>query len=163
MPLANHFIHHLAPEVVKLVQQDATTPEVVTQAIQLLEVLLEVTIDEKSKKYIIIQLILSIVIESVMMSMLIPLFVSLFHESPQNASKSRQLIHDTALQRLIAIGPKYPQPFRSVMTSSPELKARLEAAIKSSQSAIKPDKQVTRTGPSTKPTITLKMDFSNFK
>lgn len=163
MPLANHFIHHLAPEVVKLVQQDSTTPEVVTQAMQLLEVLLEVTIDEKSKKYIIIQLILSIVIESVMMSMLIPLFISLFHESPQNGSKSRQLIHDTALQRLIAIGPKYPQPFRSVMTSSPELKARLEAAIKSSQSAIKPDKQVTRTGPSTKPTITLKMDFSNFK
>lgn len=98
-----------------------------------------------------------------MMSMLIPLFISLFLESPQNATKPRQLIHDTALQRLIAIGPKYPQPFRSVMTSSPELKARLEAAIKSSQSAVKPDRQVTRTGPSSKPTITLKMDFSNFK
>lgn len=62
------------------------------------------------------------------------------------------------------IGPKHPQPFKSIMTLSPELKQRLEKAIRAHQasSQAKAPKAQPKVAPA-QPSIKLRMDFSNFK
>lgn len=99
-----------------------------------------------------------------MLELLVPLFISSLSSS--SSSYDSKLIHDTLLQKLTAIGRRYPVPFRTVMT--PELKSCLEAAIKTSAAAANSAKQVKRGGQTgqtsrAQPAIALKMDFSNFK
>ena len=62
------------------------------------------------------------------------------------------------------IGPKYPQPFKHIMTSSPELKHQLEKAIRAHQasSQAKTPKAQPKVALA-QPSIKLRMDFSNFK
>lgn len=93
-------------------------------------------------------------------------------EHLNSASKVVRILHDNALQRLIKIGPQYPAHFRSVMQSRPELKARLESAVKAQQEVTSGSGQGQVkgqghkvTGVATqpaKPSIKLKTDFSNF-
>lgn len=85
---------------------------------------------------------------------------------------SRQLAAD-GLDAITQAGVAHPEPFRTVMTSAPQLKSRLEAAVKMSQAARSQPgggKADLSTGGGTaagggapsKPQIQLKMDFSNF-
>ena len=62
------------------------------------------------------------------------------------------------------IGPKYPGPFRSIMSSQPELKSRLENAVRANQASAKPKQPAVqaKVAPA-QPSIKLRMDFSNFK
>ena len=100
-----------------------------------------------------------------MMALLMPLYISILDE-PSTLSKQHKDIHDYFLQRVMQIGPKHPESFRSVMQASPSLKQKLEAAVRVSQATTK-----TRAGTETtrgrsvqqQPSIKLKMDFSNFK
>ena len=81
-------------------------------------------------------------------------------------------LHSTALIRLQKLAPQYPQEFRTIMSQRADLKSKLESAIKASQAAANSSRlgsaNANRAGGSAaaelrKPTIQLKMDFSNFK
>lgn len=104
-----------------------------------------------------------------MLGLLLPLFISCLHPPSTSgaARRQRQPLHDHTLQRLQAIGPKYPTAFKSIMQASPLLRQQLESAIRSSQSggetpALGSHRETSRTQ-AQPPSIKLKMDFSNFK
>ena len=101
-----------------------------------------------------------------MLGLLVPILISLLSDSANlpKSDKVTKSVHEQALQKLMKIGPKYPEPFRTVMSSAPDLKPRLEAAVRASQPAAK-QKQPTiqaKVAPA-KPSIKLRMDFSNYK
>lgn len=101
-----------------------------------------------------------------MLGLLVPILISLLSDSANlpKGNKVIKTLHEQTLQKLMRIGPKYPEPFRTVMTSMPDLKRRLEAAVRANQPIAKP-KQPTvqaKVAPA-KPSITLRMDFSNYK
>lgn len=105
-----------------------------------------------------------------MMGLLLPLLVSVLLDSAlllRSAPKHQRAIHEHVMQKITQIGPKYPQAFRTIMTSSPELKAQLEAAVRNSQAlAVSQSEFVaarTQASRQQAPSIKLKMDFSNFK
>ena len=81
------------------------------------------------------------------------------------ASKPSRELHDCALETLMKIGPRYPEQFRTVMSTSVDLKPKLEAAVKIDQAAkarLKSKPVTKAVAEPSKPTITLKTDFSNF-
>jgi hypothetical protein len=84
----------------------------------------------------------------------------------------RRRLHEVALKKLIEFGTQYQSEFRSVMQSQLDLRSRLEQAIvgqqqqqhrvataMASRSAAAAE---SRASQSSKATIKLKMDFSNF-
>ena len=101
-----------------------------------------------------------------MLGLLVPILVALLLDSTSlpKGSKIAKTLHEQALQKLMKIGPKYPDPFRTVMTSSPDLKPRLEAAVRANQTLVKPKQPAVqpKVAPA-KPLIKLRMDFSNYK
>lgn len=93
----------------------------------------------------------------------------------QSTVPSARQLHDYALQRLNVLGPHYPSDFRSILTQLPEVKARLERAVRSqhqqtasaaaaaaSAGARSGAKQGSAAGAAAQPTIKLTTDFSNF-
>ncbi|CAH1791410.1 unnamed protein product [Owenia fusiformis] len=102
-----------------------------------------------------------------MVMIFVPTMISylLDHTQLPKATKLSRALHDCALQKLMTFGPQYPNEFRTLMGSSPELRARLETAIKAKNAAdIARKNEIAKpvsTGP-VKPAIKLKMDFSNF-
>ncbi|XP_058522294.1 HEAT repeat-containing protein 5A isoform X5 [Ochotona princeps] len=76
---------------------------------------------------------------SQLVACLLPILVSflLDENALGTASAARRSLHDFALQNLMHIGPQFSSVFKSVMASSPTLKARLEAAIKGNQESVK--------------------------
>lgn len=177
----NPFLHALGPEVVRLAEGDAQPVTVVIEALQALEMLLELTPEAHSKPLnlhvarspppssscIPLSHLSS---ESDMLGLLMPLFISCLHPPSISgaARRKRQPLHDHTLQRLKAIGPKYPTAFKSIMQASPLLRQQLESAIRSGQSgggeapALGSHRETSRTQ-AQPPSIKLKMDFSNFK
>lgn len=107
-----------------------------------------------------------------MLTLLVPILISYLLESHQLKSSSKlcHQLHDQALQWLMKIGPKYPQEFKTLMSQSPELRTKLETAIRNNQQTsnqkLKNDMQnnakATIVAAQQKPTIQLKTDFSNF-
>ena len=97
------------------------------------------------------------------MQFLVPLYVALLLEptSLQSASKPIKQIHEHLLSHVTQVGPKYPEVFRSIMQTSPELNQRLKAALQARQSD---GPRVSESGRKTQqaPAIKLKMNFSNF-
>lgn len=97
--------------------------------------------------------------------------VSCFTEPSQlpGASKQARALHDQVLQRVIKIGHQYQAAFKIVVTASPDLKAKLEGAIRAQNASITKDKKMQQMRNQAKaaavpaaPSIKLKMDFSNF-
>ena len=82
-----------------------------------------------------------------------------------STSKQSRALHEQALQKLMKIGPLYPAAFKSVISGAPDLKSKLEGAIRANQAAVNKMKaqhsQVKQAMPAA-PSIKLKMDFSNF-
>ena len=101
-----------------------------------------------------------------MLGLLVPILISLLSDSANlpKGGKVTKTLHEQALQKLMKIGPKYPEPFRTVMSSAPDLKPRLEAAVRANQPAAKPKQPAVqpKAAPA-QPSIKLRMDFSNFK
>lgn len=106
-----------------------------------------------------------------MLTLLVPVLIHFLLDTSKTNSSSKWCIklHDQSLQWLMSIGPKYPAQFKSLMTQTPELKLRLEAAIINSQlnslsqqsgsngTDVKGKREI-----NAKPSIVLKTDFSNF-
>ncbi|XP_055550185.1 HEAT repeat-containing protein 5B isoform X2 [Wyeomyia smithii] len=108
-----------------------------------------------------------------MLTLLVPILINYLLEPDQLRNKTKQCVqlHEQAIQWLMKIGPKYPSEFKSFMSQAPELRIKLEVAIKRNQmSAIQAKNKseaanaVARASATQqqKPTIQLKTDFSNF-
>ncbi|XP_036118172.1 HEAT repeat-containing protein 5B isoform X3 [Molossus molossus] len=152
--LSTPYIHSLAPIVVeklKAVERNrpASNTELIAvqEGIKVLETL--VALGEEQNR---IQLL----------ALLVPTLISYlldenYFASANTASKD---LHEFALQNLMHIGPLYPHAFKTVMGAAPELKIRLETAVRASQAS--KAKAATRQPAPTvhsAPTIKLKTSF----
>ncbi|XP_044256431.1 HEAT repeat-containing protein 5B isoform X4 [Tribolium madens] len=102
-----------------------------------------------------------------MLTLLVPILISYLLEGQalRSANKYSLNLHEISLQRLMKIGPKYPQEFKKLMSQTSELRTKLENAIRSKQqNHIKIKNGVNANKPVTShhPSIKLKTDFSNF-
>lgn len=110
-----------------------------------------------------------------MLTLLVPILISYLIDPNQkfgkNNSKYIQQLHEQSLQWLMKIGPKYPQQFKTLMSQSPELRGKLEIAVRNSQQSTaqklknelqQQNSNKTNNSGQQKPTIQLKTDFSNF-
>ena len=101
------------------------------------------------------------------MNYLVPTLVSQLQE-PSSAAKDslHQKFSDKSLAKLTHVGGLYPGQFSAVMQARPELRARLEAAVKAQRGqamAKRDSERAVADSQAHKPSIQLKMDFSNFK
>ncbi|XP_072933477.1 HEAT repeat-containing protein 5B [Epargyreus clarus] len=99
--------------------------------------------------------------------LLVPIVISYLRATLAAASPPARALHEFALQWLMRVGPKYPQEFKTMMQQSSELRTKLENAVKTNQANrttrnSQPQRPVFESRPA-KPTIQLKMDFSNFR
>ncbi|XP_013206798.1 HEAT repeat-containing protein 5B [Microtus ochrogaster] len=152
--LSTPYIHSLAPLVVeklKAVERNrpASSTELlaVQEGIKVLETL--VALGEEQNR---VQLL----------ALLVPTLISylLDENSFASASSVSKDLHEFALQNLMHIGPLYPHAFKTVMGAAPELKVRLETAVRASQ-ASKAKAAARQPAPATHsaPTIKLKTSF----
>nr|XP_056708545.1 HEAT repeat-containing protein 5B isoform X2 [Euleptes europaea] len=152
--LSTPYIHSLAPILVeKLKGVEKNRPNnktellAVQEGIKVLETLVALG-DEQNR----VQLL----------ALLVPTLISyLLNENafPSASAVSKEL-HEFALQDLTRIGPLYPHAFKTVMGAAPELKTRLETAVRASQAS--KAKAAARQPPPTvhsTPTIKLKTSF----
>ncbi|KAH8390443.1 hypothetical protein KR200_004860, partial [Drosophila serrata] len=105
-----------------------------------------------------------------MLTLLVPVLIGFLAEPSKlrTLPKYQKQLHDQALQWLLKIGPKHPQEFKALMGQTPELRQKLEAAIRSQQQSINIAQKATEAqrnllAKPQKPTIKLKTDFSNFQ
>ncbi|TKC44690.1 hypothetical protein EI555_001816 [Monodon monoceros] len=152
--LSTPYIHSLAPIVVeklKAVEKNrpASNTELlaVQEGIKVLETL--VALGEEHNR---VQLL----------ALLVPTLISylLDENSFASASTASKDLHEFALQNLMHIGPLYPHAFKTVMGAAPELKVRLETAVRASQ-ASKAKAAARQPAPAvhSAPTIKLKTSF----
>uniref|UniRef100_A0A8C3YRM5 HEAT repeat-containing protein 5A n=1 Tax=Catagonus wagneri TaxID=51154 RepID=A0A8C3YRM5_9CETA len=125
------YIYSLVSSIVEKLQEidkrkpeDTTELQIFQEGIKVLEAL--VAIAEEQHR-------------SQLVACLLPILISflLDENSLGSATSIMRNLHDFALQKLMQIGPQYSSVFKSVMASSPALKARLEAAIKGNQESVK--------------------------
>uniref|UniRef100_H0WIH3 HEAT repeat containing 5B n=1 Tax=Otolemur garnettii TaxID=30611 RepID=H0WIH3_OTOGA len=152
--LSTPYIHSLAPIVVeklKAVERNrpANNTELlaVQEGIKVLETL--VALGEEQNR---VQLL----------ALLVPTLISylLDENSFASANAASRDLHEFALQNLMHIGPLYPHAFKTVMGAAPELKIRLETAVRASQ-ASKAKAAARQPAPAihSAPTIKLKTSF----
>ncbi|XP_035900169.1 HEAT repeat-containing protein 5B isoform X2 [Anopheles stephensi] len=112
-----------------------------------------------------------------MLTLLVPILIN-YLDDPEQQPQQRTTkpkyvtaLNDHAIQWLMKIGLKYPQEFKTFMAQAPELRRKLEAAIKRSQMNATLQKSKSEAANAAarnsaaqqqKPTIQLKTDFSNF-
>ncbi|XP_034370229.1 HEAT repeat-containing protein 5A isoform X4 [Arvicanthis niloticus] len=125
------YIYSLASSIVEKLQEidrrnpeDATELQLCQEGIKLLEALVTVAEEEHRAQLV---------------ACLLPILVSflLDENALGSATSVTRSLHDFALQNLMQIGPRYSSVFKSVMASSPALKARLEAAVKGNQESVR--------------------------
>ncbi|XP_050067874.1 HEAT repeat-containing protein 5B [Anopheles maculipalpis] len=116
-----------------------------------------------------------------MLTLLVPILINYLddpeqlqqQQQQQRTTKSKYVtaLNDHAIQWLMKIGLKYPQEFKTFMAQAPELRRKLEAAIKRNQMNATLQKSKSEAANAAarnsaaqqqKPTIQLKTDFSNF-
>ncbi|KAM5293389.1 HEAT repeat-containing protein 5B [Ctenodactylus gundi] len=152
--LSTPYIHSLAPIVVeklKAVERNrpASNTELlaVQEGIKVLETLVALGEDQNRVQ---------------LLALLVPTLISylLDENSFASASSVSKDLHEFALQNLMHIGPLYPHAFKTVMGAAPELKVRLETAVRASQ-ASKAKAAARQPAPATHsaPTIKLKTSF----
>ncbi|KAG8504802.1 HEAT repeat-containing protein 5B, partial [Galemys pyrenaicus] len=152
--LSTPYIHSLAPIVVeklKAVERNRPASNVellaVQEGIKVLETL--VALGEEQNR---VQLL----------ALLVPTLISylLDENSFASAITASKDLHEFALQNLMHIGPLYPHAFKTVMGAAPELKTRLETAVRASQ-ANKAKAAARQPAPTihSAPTIKLKTSF----
>lgn len=153
--LSTPYIHSLAPlmvEKLKAVERKrpATSVELlaVQEGIKVLETL--VSMGEEQNR---VQLL----------ALLVPTLISYLLD--ENAFSSEPAaskdLNEFALQNLMRIGPLYPNAFKTVMGAAPELKTRLETAVRVNQASNKAKAAARQQQPAVQaaPTIKLKTIF----
>ncbi|XP_050313880.1 HEAT repeat-containing protein 5B isoform X2 [Anthonomus grandis grandis] len=102
-----------------------------------------------------------------MLSLLVPTLVNYLLQNPYDKSLNKYSVslHEVSLEKLMKIGPTYPQEFKKLMSTSTQLRTKLESAIRSSQQnsiKVKNENNINQPMSIHMPTIKLKTDFSNF-
>ncbi|XP_061508694.1 HEAT repeat-containing protein 5B isoform X2 [Anopheles gambiae] len=117
-----------------------------------------------------------------MLTLLVPILINYLDDpeepkqlAPQQQQRTKSkyvtALNDHAIQWLMKIGLKYPQEFKTFMAQAPDLRRKLEAAIKRNQMNATLQKSKSEAANAAarnsaaqqqKPTIQLKTDFSNF-
>ncbi|XP_032409304.1 HEAT repeat-containing protein 5B isoform X1 [Xiphophorus hellerii] len=153
--LSTPYIHALAPlmvEKLKAVERSrpgtAAELQAVQEGIRVLENLVSMG-EEKNR----VQLL----------ALLVPTLISylLDENAISSAPQVSKNLHDFALQNLMRIGPLYPAAFKTVIGAAPELKTRLESAIRANQASSKAKAAARQAQPTVQaaPTIKLKTSF----
>lgn len=128
--VAIFFIHSIAPPVIESLLQASSDresnnmePELIFKSVQLVETLIALTEEDENRIHLV--------------SVLVPVLYALLIDTDRlrNADKSRKIVHEYAIQKLKEVGLKYLTHFRTVIQKTPQLKARLEEAIKAQESA----------------------------
>ncbi|XP_030575487.1 HEAT repeat-containing protein 5A isoform X2 [Archocentrus centrarchus] len=151
------YIQALGPSLVRFLQKversHPQTPEElvgVLEGIRAMEALIQAA-DESQRPQL--------------MAIFVPLLISflLDENALSSAPMASRSLHDSALKDLMRHGPQHPAVFRSLITTSPHLKSRLQAAIKGNQESL--NVKASSTNPATRsagkssPSITLKTNF----
>ncbi|XP_029305906.1 HEAT repeat-containing protein 5B isoform X2 [Cottoperca gobio] len=153
--LSTPYIHALAPlmvEKLKAVERSrpgtAAELQAVQEGIRVLENL--VGMGEEQNR---VQLL----------ALLVPTLVSylLDENAISSAPQVSRGLHEFALQNLMRIGPLYPAAFKTVIGAAPELKIRLESAIRANQASSRAKAAARLAQPTVQaaPTIKLKTNF----
>ncbi|XP_013861388.1 HEAT repeat-containing protein 5B isoform X2 [Austrofundulus limnaeus] len=153
--LSTPYIHALAPLMVeKLRAVERSRPgtaaelQAVQEGIRVLENLVGMG-EEKNR----VQLL----------ALLVPTLISylLDENAISSAPQVSKSLHEFALQNLMRIGPLYPAAFKIVIGAAPELKTRLESAIRANQASSKAKAAARQAQPAVPaaPTIKLKKSF----
>ncbi|XP_041803257.1 HEAT repeat-containing protein 5B isoform X3 [Chelmon rostratus] len=153
--LSTPYIHALAPLMVqKLKAVERSRPgtavelQAVQEGIRVLENL--VNMGEEQNR---VQLL----------ALLVPTLISylLDENAISSAPQVSKSLHDFALQNLMRIGPLYPAAFKIVIGAAPELKIRLESAIRANQASSRAKDAARQAQPTVQaaPTIKLKKSF----
>ncbi|XP_051936742.1 HEAT repeat-containing protein 5B [Hippocampus zosterae] len=153
--LSTPYIHALAPLMVeKLKAVERSRPrtsaelQAVQEGIRVLENL--VGMGEEQNR---VQLV----------ALLVPTLISylLDENAIPTANEASKGLHDFALQNLMRIGPLYPAAFKMVIGAAPELKTRLESAVRANQATNKAKDAARQAQPTVQvaPTIKLKTSF----
>ncbi|XP_029962022.1 HEAT repeat-containing protein 5B isoform X2 [Salarias fasciatus] len=154
--LSTPYIHALAPPMVeKLKAVERSRPgtaaelQAVKEGIRVLENL--VSMGEEQNR---VQLL----------ALLVPTLVSylLDENAISSAPQVSKGLHDFALQNLMRIGPLYPAAFKTVIGAAPELKTRLESAIRANQASSKAKAAARQAQPAVQATPTIKLKTSFF-
>uniref|UniRef100_H3DGW4 HEAT repeat-containing protein 5B n=1 Tax=Tetraodon nigroviridis TaxID=99883 RepID=H3DGW4_TETNG len=153
--LSTPYIHALAPlmvEKLKAVEHNrpgtAAELQAVQEGIRVLENL--VAMGEEQNR---VQLL----------ALLVPTLIAylLDENAISSAPQVSKGLHDFSLQNLMRIGPLYPSAFKIVIGAAPELKTRLESAIRANQASSKAKAAARQAQPTVQaaPTIKLKTSF----
>nr|XP_020510294.1 HEAT repeat-containing protein 5A isoform X2 [Labrus bergylta] len=98
-----------------------------------------------------------------LVAVLLPLLISflLDENALGSAPAASRSLHEAALKDLMRLGPQHSAVFRSLISSSPHLKSRLEAAVKGNQESLNAKAGSTnpRSAAKSSPSITLKTNF----
>lgn len=98
-----------------------------------------------------------------LLALLVPTLISylLDENAISSAPQVSKGLHDFALQNLMRIGPLYPAAFKTVIGAAPELKIRLESAIRANQASSRAKAAARQAQPTVQaaPTIKLKTSF----
>lgn len=98
-----------------------------------------------------------------LLALLVPTLISylLDENTASSAPQISKSLHDFALQNLMRIGPLYPAAFKIVIGAAPELKSRLESAVRANQASSKAKAAARQAQPTVQaaPTIKLKTSF----
>ncbi|KAH8294799.1 hypothetical protein KR018_003155, partial [Drosophila ironensis] len=173
---ATPYIHALAPRIIEsLYAESSKTPsnelelQVTLESVVTVEQLIDLAEPQHRNQMLMIPSHLFTDIQ--MLTLLVPVLIGFLAEPSRlrTLPKYQRQLHDQALQWLLKIGPKYPKEFKGLMGQTPELRQKLEAAIRSQQQSINIAQKATEAQRSgllakpQKPTIKLKTDFSNFQ
>lgn len=98
-----------------------------------------------------------------LLALLVPTLVSylLDENAISSAPQVSKGLHDFALQNLMRIGPLYPAAFKIVIGAVPDLKIRLESAVRANQASSRAKAAARQAQPTAQaaPTIKLKTSF----
>ncbi|KAJ7987357.1 hypothetical protein DPEC_G00325640 [Dallia pectoralis] len=154
--LSTPYIHALAPLMVEKLKGaersrpgTATELQAIQEGIRVLENL--VCMGEEQNR---VQLL----------ALLVPTLVSylLDDHAFSSAPPASRGLHEFALQNLMRIGPLYPAAFKTVIGAAPELKIRLESAIRANQASSKAKAAALLAQPAVQATPTIKLKTSFF-
>ncbi|XP_017090385.2 HEAT repeat-containing protein 5B isoform X3 [Drosophila bipectinata] len=167
---ATPYIHALAPRIIEsLYAESSKAPsnelelQVTLESIVTVEQLIDLAEPQHRN--------MNLLQDIQMLTLLVPVLIGFLAEPSRlrTLPKYQRQLHDQALQWLLKIGPKYPKEFKALMGQTPELRQKLEAAIRSQQQSINIAQKASEAQRSgllakpQKPTIKLKTDFSNFQ
>ncbi|KAH8327108.1 hypothetical protein KR074_003047, partial [Drosophila pseudoananassae] len=176
---ATPYIHALAPRIIEsLYAESSKAPsnelelQVTLESIVTVEQLIDLAEPQHLPLKPNINTLIPILFTDIqMLTLLVPVLIGFLAEPSRlrTLPKYQRQLHDQALQWLLKIGPKYPKEFKALMGQTPELRQKLEAAIRSQQQSINIAQKASEAQRSgllakpQKPTIKLKTDFSNFQ